>query len=105
MTLVSSLYAGDISDKEITKRSGVLDLLKPGDQVIVDKGFTIEDLLQPLGCSLVIPPFLTANMSQFTKEETEQTQKIARLQVHVAIRRVKEYHLFDGTFPVVWPDQ
>ena len=102
VTFISSLYAGGISDKQITARSGVLDLLEPGDQVMVDKGFTIEDLLRPLGCSLVIPPFLTANRSQFTKEETEQTQTIARLRVHVerAIRRIKEYHLFDGTLPI-----
>ena len=79
VTFVSSLHAGGISDKKTTKRSGVLDLLEPGDQVMVDKGFTKEDLLQPLGCSLVISPFLTANRSQFTKEETEQTQKIARV--------------------------
>ena len=102
VTFVSNLYAGGISDKDITTRSGILDLLEPGDQVMVDKGFTIEDLLTPLGCSLVIPPFLTAHRNQFSKEETEQTQTIARLRVHVerAIRRVKEYHLFDGTLPI-----
>ena len=99
---VSNLYAGGISDKEITKQSGILDLLESGDEVMVDKGFVIEDLLCPIGCSLVIPPFLTAQRGKFSKEETEQTQTIARLRVHVerAIRRVKIFHLFDGLIPI-----
>ncbi|XP_056123115.1 uncharacterized protein LOC130101424 [Rhinichthys klamathensis goyatoka] len=44
MTFISQLYTGSISDKEITKKSGILDLLEPGDEVMADKGFTIDDL-------------------------------------------------------------
>jgi hypothetical protein len=31
ITFVSSLFPGCISDKELTRRSGILDLLEPGD--------------------------------------------------------------------------
>ena len=57
VTYVSPLYTGSISDKDITRKSGLLNLLEPGDEVMVDKGFTIDDLLSSVGSSLVIPPF------------------------------------------------
>lgn len=54
---VSSLFTGSISDRELTERSGLLDLLKPGDGCMADKGFTIEKLLADHGATLIIPPF------------------------------------------------
>ena len=40
---VSSLCPGSISDKELTRRSGILDFLEPGDSVMADRGFEIEE--------------------------------------------------------------
>ena len=102
ITFVSKLYPGSISDKAITRDSGILDLLEEGDQVMVDKGFTIEDLLATVGAQLVIPPFLTSRRGQFDADEVEQTQSIARLRIHVerAIRRVKCFHIFDKVIPL-----
>lgn len=101
VSFVSSLFTGSISDIEITKRSGILDLLEEGDQVMVDKGFPIQSVLDDKKCSLVMPPFLRCN-DQFTKDQVTETQKIARLRIHVerAIRRVKEYHIFDAVIPL-----
>ena len=45
---ISDLYTGSISDKDITKQSGILELLKKGDDCMVDKGFNIKDLLEPI---------------------------------------------------------
>ena len=101
VSFISKLYTGSISDREIVKRCGILKLLEDGDGVMADKGFTIEDLLSPLNCSLNIPPFLSEKV-QFSKEDVERTQKIAKLRIHVerAIRRVKENHLFDAVIPL-----
>lgn len=101
ISLVSNLYTGSISDKEITKESGILSLLEPGDEVIADKGFLIKDLLSEIDVKLVIPTFLGPS-GQFSKDEITYTQEIARLRVHVerAIRRIKEYHIFDGVMPL-----
>ena len=56
ITFISQLYTGHISDREILTRSGFLNLpFDRGDNVIADKGFTVEDLLA-LGVSLNIPP-------------------------------------------------
>ncbi|CAM4650610.1 unnamed protein product [Leuciscus chuanchicus] len=100
VTFVSSLFTGSISDRELTERSGLLDLLEPGDGCMADKGFTIEKLLADLGATLIIPPFkMTA---QFTKEDALKTQAIARLRILVerAIRRVKEYRIWQHTVPL-----
>ena len=101
VSFISKLYTGSISDREIVKRCGILDLLEDGDGVMADKGCTIEDLLSPLNCSLNIPPFLSEKV-QFTREDVEMTQRIAKLRIHVerAIRRVKENHLFDVVIPL-----
>ena len=41
-TFVSSLFPGSISDKALTRQSGILDLLESGDLVMADRGFDIE---------------------------------------------------------------
>ena len=48
ITFVSELYDGSISDKEIVRKFGILEkeLWFPGDSVIVDRGFTIENNLK-----------------------------------------------------------
>ncbi|KAL1270855.1 hypothetical protein QQF64_029871 [Cirrhinus molitorella] len=57
VSFVSNLYTGCISDKEITKESGILKLLEPGDEVMADKGFLIRDLLADINVSLATPAF------------------------------------------------
>lgn len=101
ITFVSSLYSGSISDKEITRCSGILGLVEAGDAVMADKGFDIEDLLRGKGVSLNLPPFLESR-SQFSAAEVQQTKTIAKLRIHVerAIRRIKEYHIFDSDMPL-----
>lgn len=100
ITFISPLYTGCISDKEITKICGILPILEPGDDVMADKGFLIEDLLAEVGAKLIIPPF--KHSAQFSKEETAQTQAIARLRIIVerAIARVKSFHIWDSPVPL-----
>ena len=44
ITFISSLYTGCMSDVEIAKLSGLLDLLEPGDDVMADKGFLFKNI-------------------------------------------------------------
>ena len=96
----SSLYTGSISDNELVSRSGFLGLLRPGDEIMADRGFTIEDSSTPLGVGLNIPPFL-GRRQQMDAVEVVETQQIASLRIHVerAIRRVKEYDILAGVMP------
>uniref|UniRef100_A0A146MVL5 THAP domain-containing protein n=1 Tax=Fundulus heteroclitus TaxID=8078 RepID=A0A146MVL5_FUNHE len=99
ITFVSTLYTGSISDIEITKKSQLLQLLQPGDEVMADKGFLSEKILSEVGVKL-IPPLKKS--TQLSEPDTQKTQAIARMRVLVerAIRRVKEYHIWDGIVPL-----
>ena len=55
---VSDLFEGDIDDVRTFKESGLLKHLKPYDLVLADRGFTVQDLLNPLQVQLKIPSFL-----------------------------------------------
>ena len=87
---------GRVSDKQITGESGVPDLLSSGDNVMVDCGFNIKDIV-PDGVTVNMPPFL-AGRDQLTALETEETMTIASVQKHMerAIGRIKTYHILDG---------
>ena len=102
ITFISQLYAGSISDRELTVRSGLLNLpFSQGDVVMADKGFTISDLLEPIGAGLNIPPFLGLR-SQQTPSEVIATQEIASERIHVerAINQVKNFHIFNQVIPL-----
>ena len=92
---VSKLYGGNISDRELTERCGILSLLEPGDSIMADRGFTIADLLELKGVALNIPPMKTSD--QFTQRELTITRRIANLRIHVerAIGRIKNFKLLN----------
>jgi len=91
---VSQLYTGGISNKEITKQSGILTFLERGDNVMTDRGFIINDLLEPLICTLNTTPFLN-NQGQFSENQVKEIQGIANLRIHVerAISRTKTFKM------------
>ena len=96
MVFVSDLYPGCISDKELTRRSGLFDLLDRDDSVMADRGFDIEEDLALLGVRLNIPPFLRGK-EQLSAQELVETRRIASLRIHVerAMEQLKNFHIFD----------
>ena len=103
---VSQAFGGRISDKQLVLRSGFLDVIRqkletgemlPGDAVMADKGFTIEDELREMDIQLNIPPFRRGEL-QFSPHDVIRTRSIAAHRIHVerAIRKVKVFGIFDG---------
>ena len=95
VTFVSQLYSGGISDKEIT-------LLERRDDVMADRGFVMNDQLEPLGGTLNIPPFLN-NQGQFSEDQVKEPQEIANLRIHVerAISRIKTFKILQNVFQLI----
>ena len=79
---ISPVAQGSMSDREIFKKSGFNELLQPGDTLLADRGFNIEDLTLMRGAKLVIPPFLNKR-KRFTYRELVQSKLITRARIHV----------------------
>ena len=81
---ISTLYSGSISDRELTIKSGLLELLQivpKNKSIMADRGFDIQDLLAKSDILLNIPPFKCA--SHLQKEDVITTQRIDRVRIHV----------------------
>jgi hypothetical protein len=81
-SFVSDCFEGCISDVDIVKQSGFLDYMEKGDVVLADRGFTIEDLLAPMGAKLNMPAFLRGKKA-FTLSDKQKGQVFAKARIHV----------------------
>ncbi|XP_057305441.1 uncharacterized protein LOC130642372 [Hydractinia symbiolongicarpus] len=96
---VSDLYEGSVDDVRIFKTCG---LFNPGDSFLVDKGFTVQDVLLSKQATIFIPPFL-GKRDSLTKKEIMLTKRIAKAGIHVERfnERLKKFRLTCGTIPLV----
>ena len=101
IVFVSDLFEDSISDRATVEKSGFLDFINPGDMVLADRGFLIEDLLLTRQASLNIPPFL-GKRKKFTAQEELKTRRIAKARIHVerVIERIKKFKLLSGKIPL-----
>jgi hypothetical protein len=101
-SFVSEFWGGNVSDRFITANSGFLDKIRPGDEVMADRGFVIRDYLLERQAKLVIPPFTKkcawGKGKRLTPTQIKQTRQIARLRIHVerAIQRLKTFRILSG---------
>ena len=82
--------------------SGFLNFLQPGDQVMTDRGFKIQDILNFHQCMLCIPPSKHTNL-QMTKEYFAKTSKIANVQIYVeqAIKRMEDFKILSNELQIL----
>ncbi|KAK3919555.1 Ryanodine receptor 1 [Frankliniella fusca] len=92
MSFISPGFEGSMSDVDIYNQSGIREFLEPGDMVLADRGFRVEEECDEDGVLLVHPPFLRGR-SQFTAEEEMLTKEVAKARIFVEhlVRKVKVF--------------
>ena len=81
-TFISQTWGGRVSDKLLTVNSGFLNKLLPGDIVLADRGFDIEEDVARMRATLKIPAF-TRGCTQLSPVDIEETRKLANLRIHI----------------------
>ena len=105
-TYISNLWGGNTSDRHITKECGFLELIRPGDEIMADRGFVIRDLLTKKRAKLIIPPFTKrcswGKGKRLSATDIIRTRSIAKYRIHVerAIGRLKTFKLLSNTMPL-----
>ena len=82
VSFISEGWGGRVSEKHLTENSGLLDILSPGDVILADRSFDIEESLG-LFCSTIKIPAFTKGKKQRSGIEVEQTRTIANVRIHV----------------------
>ena len=102
ISFVSKAWGGRASDKYITEQSGILDKLLPGDLVLADRGFTIQDSVGFYCAEVKTPPF-TKGKKQLSRHEVDWSRGISHVHIHVerVIGLLKQkYTIMQGTIPI-----
>ena len=71
ISFVSKAWGGKTSDKFLTENCGIIDKLLPGDLVLADRGFTIQELLMFKHAQLAIDLFTVVCLVTWPLNESE----------------------------------
>lgn len=82
ISYISQCWGGQVSDCYLTQHCGFLRLLQPGDLILADRGFNIEDDLKFYGAKLEIPAYIRGK-KQLSLEEVECSKRLSRVRIHV----------------------
>ncbi|KAM7296421.1 uncharacterized protein ISCGN_021579 [Ixodes scapularis] len=98
---VSKVYGGRASDKHIVRDSGIISYFQHGDQVMADRGFSLDPEMEAKGVVLNVPAF-TRGKLQLSEREVTETRRIASVRIHVerAINRIKSYRILKQALPI-----
>ncbi|XP_071627298.1 uncharacterized protein [Temnothorax longispinosus] len=100
---ISPAYAGSVSDRAIVERSDLIKKCDPGDSVMADRGFTVQDLFAPSQVSINIPAFLKGR-TQLPGMTLLKDRKLASKRVHIErlIGLTKTYKILKTELPVCY---
>ena len=101
VTFISNGWGGRVSDKEITVKSGFLDWIEHGDQILADRGFTVAEEIATVGGILEIPAF-TKGKNQLSKNEVDRSRQIANVRIHIerVIGRMRKFEILNSRIKI-----
>ena len=73
----------------------------PGDCILADRGFLIEEELNTVGAYLKIPKF-TKGKSQLPAKDVDESRKLSNVRIHIerVIGQLKKFRLLQNTVPI-----
>ena len=102
ITFISKVLGGRVSDQHLTENCGILDLLLPGDQVLTNRGFNIQEAVGLYCTEVEIAPF-TKGKKQLDKIDIDFARQLS--QVSIYVERVigllcQKYTILQSTLPI-----
>ena len=76
ITFISKGWGGRVSDRYLTENFGILDHLLPGDQILADYGFTIQEIVALKQAEVKLPSF-TRGKKQLSKLEVDSFRTLS----------------------------
>ena len=82
ISYISPVYAGSTSDRQIVERSSLTSLCDPGDSLMADKGFNVQDIFATSDVTINIPTFFKKK-NRMSGDTVIKDRKIASKRVHI----------------------
>ncbi len=82
VSYVSPAYGGSTSDRQICERSNLSDMCDPGDSIMSDKGFNVQDMFEHRNITVNIPSFFKKK-NRLSQSTVLKDRKIASKRVHI----------------------
>ena len=82
VSYISEAYGGSASDRQICERGNLTDRCDPGDSIMADKGFNVQDLFIPYDITINIPSFFKKK-NRISSHTVIKDRKLASKRVHV----------------------
>ena len=101
ISFISKAWGGRTSDKYLRENCHILNRLLPGDIVLADRGFNINESVALKGAKLEIPAYIKGK-TQLSSLEVEETRRLANVWIHVEriIGLVRQkYQILGGILP------
>ena len=95
-------WGGRTSDVHLTKTSGLLQNLLPGDVILADRGFTIQETAGLYCAEVKLLPFMRGK-KQLSKVEVDAARRLSRVRIHVerVIGLIRQkYMILESTLPI-----
>ena len=102
IAFISNGWGGRASDVYITEHSGLLRHLLPGDIVLADRGFNIQEAAGMYCAEVKVPPY-TKGKKQLSQMEVDVARRLSRVRIHVerVIGMVRQkYTILQSTLPI-----
>lgn len=102
ISFISKGWGGRVSDKYFTENCGILNNLLPGDHILADRGFNIQESVGVFCAEVKVPPF-TRGKKQLSQMEVDTARKLSRVRIH--IERVigvlkQKYTILESILPI-----